>query len=88
MGRGDFLLVVKGEVTRFQAAYVSEREVAEMVDKLRRGERKSRRPEWLEPRDEGEAGERLRKTGTGGERVVAAKRPVVARVVQQLRLIK
>ena len=88
MGRGDFLLVVKGEVTRFQAAYVSEGEVAELVGKLRSGERKSRRPEWLEAGGVGERADRLRKTGTEGAREEKGKRPVVARVVQQLRLIK
>jgi S-DNA-T family DNA segregation ATPase FtsK/SpoIIIE len=88
MGRGDFLLVVKGEVTRFQAAYVSEREVSEMVGKLRSGERKSRRPEWLEPSRSGQVGDKLRKTGTEGERALANRRPVMGRVVEQLRLIK
>ena len=88
MGRGDFLLVVKGETTRFQAAYVSEREAAEMVGYLRSGERKSRRPEWLEP--DGVAAQRavLRKTGTEAPTGVVEKRPVVEKVVQQLRLIK
>lgn len=36
LGRGDFLLVSKGDVTRFQAAYVSESEVAELAKKQRR----------------------------------------------------
>jgi DNA segregation ATPase FtsK/SpoIIIE-like protein len=34
LGRGDFILVVKGEVVRFQAAYVSGEEVAALVGKL------------------------------------------------------
>ena len=33
-GRGDFLLVVRGDVIRLQAAYVSKREVARVVSKL------------------------------------------------------
>ena len=88
MGRGDFLLVIKGEVTRFQAAYVSERDVVEMVGKLRSGKRNSRRPEWLEPIGAGVLGGSYQKTGTEGVGFVPEKRPVVARVVQQLRLIK
>ena len=91
MGRGDFLLVVKGEVRRFQAAYVSEAEVEAVAGKLRVGERKSRRPEWLVPEGTGLAGgveEALVKTGTEGERRVTERRPVMARVAQQLRLIK
>ncbi len=78
LGRGDFLLVVKGEVTRFQSAYVSEREIEVIVGKLRVGERRSRR--W--PVEE------LVKTGTEGERKVMDRRPVMARVAEQLRLIK
>jgi DNA segregation ATPase FtsK/SpoIIIE-like protein len=126
MGRGDFLLVVKGEVTRFQAAYVSEGEIERVVGQLRQGERKSRRPEWLVADETGPSTElgtgpstglgadpadgtgpstrlgtgastglgtswrvkELEKTGTEGERRVIRKRPVMARVAEQLRLIK
>jgi S-DNA-T family DNA segregation ATPase FtsK/SpoIIIE len=91
MGRGDFLLVVKGEVRRFQAAYVSEGEVEAVAARLRVGERKSRRPEWLVPEGTDLAGgmeQALVKTGTEGERRVVDRRPVIARVAQQLRLIK
>jgi S-DNA-T family DNA segregation ATPase FtsK/SpoIIIE len=91
MGRGDFLLVVKGEVRRFQAAYVSEAEVETVAGKLRVGERKCRRPEWLVPEATGLADGvegALVKTGTEGDRRVAERRPVMARVAQQLRLIK
>jgi hypothetical protein len=91
MGRGDFLLVVKGEVTRFQAAYVSEGEIERVVGQLRVGERKSRRPEWLVADETGPSTNGtgwLEKTGTGGERQVTRKRPVMARVAEQLRLIK
>jgi DNA segregation ATPase FtsK/SpoIIIE-like protein len=35
LGRGDFLLVVKGQVTRFQAAYVSEREIGQMIGRMK-----------------------------------------------------
>jgi len=37
LGRGDFLLVVKGQVTRLQAARISVREIEEVVDRLRQG---------------------------------------------------
>jgi DNA segregation ATPase FtsK/SpoIIIE-like protein len=87
LGRGDFLLVVKGEVVRFQAAYVSEGEVEAIVGKLRQGGRKSRRPEWLESSG-AEVG--LARTGTeAGIGVVNGReRQGLARVAQQLRLIK
>jgi DNA segregation ATPase FtsK/SpoIIIE-like protein len=78
LGRGDFLLVVKGEVTRFQAAYVSVGDVAAITEKLRLGGRKSRR--W--PTEE------LVQTGTDGHARPARGRDVVAGVARQLRLIK
>jgi len=37
MGRGDFLLVVKGQVVRFQGAFISEEEIRELVAQRRRG---------------------------------------------------
>jgi S-DNA-T family DNA segregation ATPase FtsK/SpoIIIE len=37
LGRGDFLLVAKGQVTRFQAAYVSEAEIRQVVSQLGAG---------------------------------------------------
>jgi DNA segregation ATPase FtsK/SpoIIIE-like protein len=86
LGRGDFLLVMKGEVVRFQAAYVSEGEVAAIVGKLRQGGRKSRRPEWLGVSEATEAG--LARTGTGVEVGNGRERQGLARVAQQLRLIK
>jgi S-DNA-T family DNA segregation ATPase FtsK/SpoIIIE len=46
LGRGDFLVVVKGQVLRLQAAYVSVTEIQQMVTRLREGGRRSRR--WLE----------------------------------------
>jgi S-DNA-T family DNA segregation ATPase FtsK/SpoIIIE len=46
LGRGDFLVVVKGQVLRLQAAYVSLSEIQEIVARLQEGGRRSRR--WLE----------------------------------------
>ena len=40
LGRGDFLLVSKGEVIRFQAAYVAEGELKELCQRLRGGRSK------------------------------------------------
>jgi S-DNA-T family DNA segregation ATPase FtsK/SpoIIIE len=34
LGRGDFLLVAKGHVTRFQAAYVNEQEIRQVISKM------------------------------------------------------
>lgn len=45
LGRGDFLLVAKGHVTRFQAAYVNEREIKKIVNRMNAGRSHSRR--WL-----------------------------------------
>lgn len=45
LGRGDFLLVAKGHVTRFQAAYVNEQEIRQIVGRMIAGGRRSRR--WL-----------------------------------------
>jgi DNA segregation ATPase FtsK/SpoIIIE, S-DNA-T family len=42
LGRGDFLLVVKGEVIRFQAAYARAGEVAGIVARVREGGRRRR----------------------------------------------
>jgi len=62
LGRGDFLLVAKGQVTRFQGAYVSEAEIRRLVGKLSEGSRQSRR--WL-----AEEGEQELATGTDGRMV-------------------
>lgn len=59
LGRGDFLLVVKGQTHRFQAAYVGEEEMGREVARLRReavgsrrqratGTEGGRRPRWRE----------------------------------------
>jgi S-DNA-T family DNA segregation ATPase FtsK/SpoIIIE len=45
LGRGDFLLVAKGNVTRFQAAYISEQEIRQIISRMNAGGRYSRR--WL-----------------------------------------
>jgi len=37
LGRGDFLLVIKGQITRLQAAYISAREIEGVVACLRQG---------------------------------------------------
>ena len=46
-GRGDFLLVVRGQCCRFQAAFVSEAELHAVAERLRGGGRSSRR--WTPP---------------------------------------
>jgi S-DNA-T family DNA segregation ATPase FtsK/SpoIIIE len=88
LGRGDFLLVAKGQVTRFQGAYVSEAEIRRLVGKLSEGSRQSRR--WL-----AEAGEVELATGTDGRIVPGGlvkgpgKRPGLGLMFgHQLRLIK
>jgi len=43
LGRGDFLLVTKGQVIRFQAAYASSSELAAIVARVRAGGRRRRR---------------------------------------------
>ncbi len=87
LGRGDFLLVAKGHVTRFQAAYVSEPEIRQIVSRMNAGGRRSRR--WLtEESDMPQAA-----TGTDG-RLVKLSKPVPKRGAldlmfgHQLRLIK
>lgn len=42
LGRGDFLLVTRGQTIRFQAAYASEAELAEIVAQVRAGGRRRR----------------------------------------------
>jgi S-DNA-T family DNA segregation ATPase FtsK/SpoIIIE len=49
LGRGDFLLVAKGHVTRFQAAYVETQEIKQIVSRMNAGGRRSRR--WLTEED-------------------------------------
>jgi S-DNA-T family DNA segregation ATPase FtsK/SpoIIIE len=91
LGRGDFLLVVKGQVTRFQAAYVSQQEMQAVVAKLCTVSPQSRR--W--------PAEQLAATGTDGQdrqpepangRVIRSEwtdpQRMVGTVARQLRLIK
>ena len=66
LGRGDFLLVAKGHVTRFQAAYVSEQEIRQVISRMNTGGRFSRR--WLSGEQPNEA---LAATGTDGRGVDA-----------------
>ena len=91
LGRGDFLLVAKGQVVRFQGAYVSEGEIRGVVGKLSGGSRQSRR--WLEEEAEGE----VLATGTDGRLVTSQellkqagskRRGLGLMFGQQLRLIK
>ena len=42
LGRGDFILVAKGQVIRFQAAYADNREIAGVVAQVRTGGRRRR----------------------------------------------
>jgi S-DNA-T family DNA segregation ATPase FtsK/SpoIIIE len=42
LGRGDFLLIAKGQVIRFQAAYASGPDMAEAADRIRAGGRRRR----------------------------------------------
>jgi DNA segregation ATPase FtsK/SpoIIIE-like protein len=44
LGRGDFLLVAKGQTIRFQAAYAADAELAAIVAQIRTGGR--RRRQW------------------------------------------
>ena len=74
LGRGDFLVVAKGQVLRLQAAYVSAREIQEMVTRLREGGRRSRR--WMEEATgtEGKAKTSLKTRLASGLRLVKAGR--------------
>jgi S-DNA-T family DNA segregation ATPase FtsK/SpoIIIE len=90
LGRGDFLLVVKGQVTRFQAAHVSEAEIKQIVRLLQAGHRTSRQWGTLEEND----GHTLPPTGTEGRLARLAppgskrRRGLELMFGQQLRLIK
>ena len=44
LGRGDFLLIAKGQMIRFQAAYAADNELATIVARIREGGR--RRRQW------------------------------------------
>jgi S-DNA-T family DNA segregation ATPase FtsK/SpoIIIE len=86
LGRGDFVLVAKGHVTRFQAAYVGEEEIRQIVGRMNGGGRNSRR--WLT-----EAATVHAATGTDGQVVTALppqpkKRGLNLMFGHQLKLIK
>ncbi len=85
LGRGDFLLVAKGHVTRFQAAYVTDQEIRQIVDRMGAGGRRSRR--WIT--DEVE----MAATGTDGRAIEIPRRRLRDKAMDlmfghQLRLIK
>jgi S-DNA-T family DNA segregation ATPase FtsK/SpoIIIE len=88
LGRGDFLLVLKGEVLRFQAAYVSQREMTAIVSKLQLGEQPRRQPGWLSQPGSNRPTHELARTGTDGRPRPVERRQVMAKVARQLRLIK
>jgi S-DNA-T family DNA segregation ATPase FtsK/SpoIIIE len=69
LGRGDFLLVAKGNVTRFQAAYINEQEIKQIVSRM--GARHRTNGHW--PAGEQEIS--LAATGTDG-RLDAIEPPV------------
>ncbi len=86
LGRGDFVLVAKGHVTRFQAAYVSEEEIRQIVGRMNGGGRNSRR--WLTEAETVHAA-----TGTDGQAVKVLplqpkKRGLNLMFGHQLKLIK
>jgi S-DNA-T family DNA segregation ATPase FtsK/SpoIIIE len=86
LGRGDFLLVAKGHVTRFQAAYVGTQEIKQIISRMNAGGRRSRR--WLTEADSLQVA-----TGTEGRQVTGAVRSRKRRRLElmfghQLRLIK
>jgi S-DNA-T family DNA segregation ATPase FtsK/SpoIIIE len=92
LGRGDFLLVVKGEVMRFQAAYVSGQEIEAVVEKLRLGGRKSRRwpveelaPAGVATGTDGRLGPARATSGESGQ---WRPRRAMAEVARQLQLFK
>jgi S-DNA-T family DNA segregation ATPase FtsK/SpoIIIE len=90
LGRGDFLLVAKGHVTRFQAAYVTEAEIRRLVERMSEGSRHSRR--WLAEEEEAAVQLATGTEGRGGSPVVVKPKPkrrgLGLMFGQQLRLIK
>lgn len=92
LGRGDFILVAKGHVTRFQAAYVNEQEIKEVVSKMNASGRYGRRALTPEPEVI------LAATGTEGKQAVTPaltlqpqpqkRRSLGYMLGHQLRLIK
>jgi S-DNA-T family DNA segregation ATPase FtsK/SpoIIIE len=87
LGRGDFLLVAKGQVTRFQAAYVTEAEIKQVVEQLQARHRTSRH--WLQAAQAQEP-QQLAPTGTEGRpaKLTSRRRGLGLMLGHQLRLIK
>jgi S-DNA-T family DNA segregation ATPase FtsK/SpoIIIE len=89
MGRGDFLLVAKGRVTRFQVAYADTVEIRQMVNKMQESSRRNR--QWLAA----DTPHVLANTGTDGPQSGAAPAPTAGKRSRlkaffgtQLKLIK
>ena len=70
MGRGDFLLVTKGQTTRFQVAYATPVEIRKVVARMQASGRRSRR--WLAE----ESPIALADTGTDGAQSAKRKWPL------------
>lgn len=90
LGRGDFLLVAKGQATRFQAAYISQQEIRQIVARLQPRHRTHRG--WLESAEN--SSDPLAATGTDGRLARLAppgskrRRSLELMFGHQLRLIK
>jgi S-DNA-T family DNA segregation ATPase FtsK/SpoIIIE len=80
LGRGDFLLVIKGQVTRFQAAYVAESEIRQVINHMQ--SRQSLRRGWPEST---QTNATLAATGTEGR--LAHLAPVGSKRRQGLELM-
>jgi S-DNA-T family DNA segregation ATPase FtsK/SpoIIIE len=84
LGRGDFLLVAKGNVTRFQAAYASGNEIRRIINYLQTQHRQRR--SWLEEAPDYQS---VPATGTEGSAAYSTqRRPIRELLGRQLRLIK
>ena len=90
MGRGDFLLVIKGQVKRFQAAHVSKAEIRQVIDRLHASHRTTR--QWSDFAETDTI--QLAPTGTEGRLIRIAppgskrRRGLELMFGQQLRLLK
>jgi S-DNA-T family DNA segregation ATPase FtsK/SpoIIIE len=89
MGRGDFLLVAKGRVTRFQVAYADPIEIRRVVNQMHEKSRRSRR--WLAedtPYTLASTGTDGRAAGPGDAKPVSRASRLKAFFGTQLKLIK